>query len=139
MTLSAIGKAAAILLLLAAGCSQADNAASVLEKQRVRLASDQDARCREAVDNDLPSGSLDYGVVSSVATAKDVAKSYWRTVLTHTEVPVEELLLGRPLAAEVRKGVWHVVTTHPRNAFGAQLHIQICQSNGRVLVLNRAQ
>jgi hypothetical protein len=139
MTLSAIGKAAVISSLFAAGCSQADNAAAILEKQRVRLAADQDARCREAVENDLAPGSLDYGVVSTVATAKDAAQSYWRTVLTHTDVPVEELLIGRSLAVELRKGVWHVATQHPENASGARLHIQICQSNGRVLALNSTQ
>jgi hypothetical protein len=136
MKLSAIGKATAVSILFAAGCSQGDHAASVLAEQRVRLASDQDARCNEAVKNDLAPGSMDYGVVSSVAAAKDAARSYWRIVLAKSDVPVEDLS-RRPLIAELKDGVWSVTTRDPEGADDSKLGIQICQSNGKVLVINR--
>ena len=131
-------RAAATLALLTTGCSQADRAASPQETERVRVASDQDARCREAVANGLAPGLFDYGVASSARTAKDLARIYWRAMFAHSNNPVEQVL-RRPLTAELRDGVWHVATTVPKDALGVQYFVQICQSNGRVLELTGAQ
>ena len=104
----------------------------------MRLASNQDVRCRETVANGLAPGLFDFGVVSSGGAARDVAKTYWRAMFAHTDTPVEQLL-RRPLAAELKNGVWYVATTIPKDALGIELFIQICQSNGRVLQLTGAQ
>jgi hypothetical protein len=127
-----------VLLLFATGCSQPQPVASQQDTERVRLASDQDARCRETVINGLSPSSFDYGVVSNAGTAKGAASAYFRAMFADTGVPVEQVL-QRPLTAELRNGVWHVANTLPKDALGVQLFAQICQSNGRVLVLTGEQ
>ena len=77
-------------------------------------------------------------MVSSEATAKDLASAYWKAIFAETDAQAEQAL-RRPLKAELENGVWHVETTLPKDALGIQLFVQICQSNGRVLQLTGAQ
>ena len=129
-----------LLFFLAAGCSQGEQASAPLRKgERVAIQlTKQDPRCREAVANGLAPGSFDYGVVSTAATAKEVAHAYFSDIFAYTDTPVGQVL-RRPLTAELRDGIWHVVTTVPKGAVGVQLFMQICQSNGRVLQLTGSQ
>ena len=131
-------RSVAFLALLATSCSQNERSAPSDKSERVRLARDQDTKCREPVANGLAPGSFDYGVVTSAEDAKGAASIYWRAMFAHSKVPVEQVL-RRPVTAELRSGVWHVATTVPKGELGIQLFVQICQSNGRVLELTGEQ
>ena len=130
---------AATFALLASGCSPTSTSVSQQEPERVRLSlREQDPRCRDTVESGLAPGSFDYGVVSSAATAKRTAEGYFRAMFSRSDVPVDEVL-RQPMAAELRRGVWNVATTVPKEAVGVHFLVKICQSNGRVLELTGGQ
>lgn len=126
------------LCALLASCSQAEHRTSAEAAERVPIGASQDVRCQDPVVNGLAPGTFKYGVVSSPPIAKEAAVVYLQSIFGPTDVPVDRLL-SRPLTIQLRNGVWHVATTVPEGALGAQLFVEICQSNGRVLKLTGAQ
>lgn len=114
---------AGLAVLLLASCSPEGDAQSLpLDEAR------QDRRCAERVAFYQPPS----GVVSNEAIAKEVAFAYLRRVY-----PEDDHL--RPMTAHLRNGVWHVLGYMPEGMFGGVAHIELCQSNGRVLIIYHEQ
>ena len=77
--------------------------------------------CRERIGFFQPSA----GVVSTPRIAKEVAFLY-----LHQVYPREPL---RPLSAKLDKGVWYVDGYFPKGEIGGTAHLEMCQSDGRVV------
>ena len=83
--------------------------------------------CRERIGFFQPSA----GVVSTPRIAKEVAYLY-----LHQVYPRDPL---RPLSAKLEKGVWYVDGYFPKGDIGGTAHLEMCQSDGRVVRLYAAQ
>ena len=70
-------------------------------------------------------------MLSSEASAKKVAFEY-----LHNIFPEDKL---EPLRALLRNGVWHIYGAAPAGDIDNVAHIELCQSNGRVLTVYHDQ
>jgi len=113
-----------LALLAIAGCSSRNPD----EQQRSLDRVHQDKSCADAVGFYEP----ETGVVSSEAIAKEVAYRYLKSAY-----PTDRHL--RPMTASLKNGVWTVSGSMPKNAAGGVAAIELCQSNGRVLVMSHGQ
>ena len=83
--------------------------------------------CRERIGFFQPSA----GVVSTPRIAKEVAFLYLHQVYPRTPL--------RPLSAKLEKGVWYVDGYFPKGDIGGTAHLEMCQSDGRVVRLYAEQ
>jgi hypothetical protein len=83
--------------------------------------------CRERITFWQPPA----GIVSTPYIAKEVAYLYLYRIF-----PDKRL---RPLRARLAKGVWYVDADFPKLQIGGTAHLQMCQSDGRVIHLYAEQ
>ncbi len=107
-------------LALLAGCSDADKSERLMALDQAN----QDARC--AGPPDSPGDQWPHGLISNERLAINVA--------SETMEDFFEMAPEPPFQVRLERGIWYVNdAAPPSGSVGGSLHIEMCQSNGRVL------
>ena len=120
-----------VTLTVAANCTDSsDSQTLAVTTERVTLdASRQDPRCREPVGF-LQNRPFDFhggGAIANAEMAGQIGALHFQANYGQFGWP------EHPIRATVRNGVWHIEQVLPDGSIGGGLHIEMCQSNGKVL------